>query len=63
MKDFQDQMYSYMQEFKEKFYREKAERQYSMKESSKKKSRDTEDIKSKKEQKGVELIASLRKKA
>jgi hypothetical protein len=31
MRAFQDEMYSYMQEFKEKFYREKAERQHSMK--------------------------------
>ena len=63
MKEFQDQMYSYMQEFKERFYREKAERQFSMKESSKKKSREAEEGRGRKEQKGVELIASLRKKA
>jgi hypothetical protein len=31
MNSFQDQLYSFMQEFREKFYREKAERQYSLK--------------------------------
>lgn len=63
MRDFQDKMCSYMQEFKERFYREKAERQYSMKDPSKKKSREAEELRGRKEQKGVELIASLRKKA
>ena len=31
MNSFQDQLYSFMQEFRETFYREKAERQYSLK--------------------------------
>ena len=31
MNSFQDQLNSFMQEFREKFYREKAERQYSLK--------------------------------
>jgi len=31
MRAFQDDLFSYMQEFKEKFYREKVDRQQSMK--------------------------------
>jgi hypothetical protein len=42
MNSFQDQLYSFMQEFREKFYREKAERQYSLKEPARRKVRDEE---------------------
>jgi hypothetical protein len=37
MKAFQDDLFSYMQEFREKFYREKVDRQHSMKEPARRK--------------------------
>lgn len=63
MNSFQDQLYSFMQEFREKFYREKAERQYSLKEPARRKPRDEEQPPRPRREKGIELIASLRKKA
>jgi hypothetical protein len=61
MKAFEDDIFAYMQEYREKYYREKGDRQFSMKE--KKKPREMEEGKLRKESKGIELIASLRKKA